>query len=81
MPITPPENAALFLLCGKKYSPKTGSSKNGSDTFELPFSMSALADYICVDRSAMVREISKMKKDGLIDSDRRKITLLDRDDI
>ena len=43
--------------------------------------MSALADYICVDRSAMVREISKMKKDGLIDSDRRKITLLDRDDI
>ena len=57
------------------------AKKNGSDTFELPFSMSALADYICVDRSAMVREISKMKKDGLIDSDRRKITLLDRNDI
>ena len=34
MPITPPENAALFLLCGKKYSPETGSSKNGSDTFK-----------------------------------------------
>ena len=57
------------------------AKKNGSGTFELPFSMSALADYICVDRSAMVREISKMKKDGLIDSDRRKITLLDRNDI
>ena len=51
--------------------------KRNSMTFELPFSISALADYICVDRSAMVREMSKMKKDGLIKSDRRKITLCD----
>ena len=47
-----------------------------SDTFELPFSVSALADFICVDRSAMMREISKMKKEGIIRTDRRKITLL-----
>lgn len=53
------------------------AKKHNSNVFELPFSVSALADYICVDRSAMMREISKMKKDGLIDSDRRKITLLE----
>jgi CRP-like cAMP-binding protein len=52
------------------------AGKNNSRTFELPFSVSALADYICVDRSAMMREISKMKKEGLIDSQRRRITLL-----
>lgn len=57
------------------------AKKSGNITFELPFSMSALADYICVDRSAMVREISKMKKDGLIESDRRKITLLQHESI
>ena len=80
-------NSEMDKICEKNIRNKLMSyfmieaKKNGSDTFELPFSMSALADYICVDRSAMVREISKMKKDGLIDSDRRKITLLDRDDI
>lgn len=52
------------------------AKKNKSNTFELPFSVSTLADYICVDRSAMMREISKMKKDGLIKSDRRRITIL-----
>ena len=52
------------------------SSKAGSNTFELPFTMSALADYISVDRSAMSRELGKMRDEGLIKIDRRKITLL-----
>ncbi len=52
------------------------SQKEGSRSFELPFSLSYLADYICADRSAMMRELRKMSDEGLISTDRRKIQLL-----
>lgn len=46
-------------------------------SFTLPFSLGTLADYLCVDRSAMMREIGKMKKEGILQMDRRNITLSD----
>ncbi len=46
-----------------------------SDTFLLPFSLSTLADYLCVDRSAMMREIRKLKDDHLISIVRRQVTV------
>jgi len=52
------------------------SQKEGCDAFELPFSLSYLAEYICADRSAMMREIKRMSDEGLIRTDRRKIELL-----
>lgn len=42
------------------------------DTFELPLSFTDLADYICSDRSAMMREIKNMKDEGILDLDGRK---------
>ncbi|MDE7054243.1 MAG: Crp/Fnr family transcriptional regulator [Oscillospiraceae bacterium] len=36
----------------------------GSDDFTLPFTLSALADYISTDRSAMMRELKKMRTEG-----------------
>ena len=36
----------------------------GGDTFALPFTLSALADYISTDRSAMMRELKKMRTEG-----------------
>jgi len=33
----------------------------------IPFNREELADYLCVDRSALSHELAKMKKDGLID--------------
>ncbi len=39
--------------------------------FETPFNRQQMADYLCVDRSAMCSELSKMKKAGLIDYDGR----------
>ena len=48
--------------------------KAGSDTFRLPFSLSVLADYIATDRSAMMRELKKMREEGLISTDGREIT-------
>ncbi len=37
--------------------------------------MSALAEYICADRSAMTREMSRLKKEGILSVQGRKITL------
>ena len=50
--------------------------QNNSKTFELPFTKSDMADYLSVDRSAMSRELQKMRKDKLIEVSKRKITLL-----
>ena len=52
------------------------SQREGKERFELPFSLSYLAEYICADRSAMMREMKKMSEEGLIKTDRRKIELL-----
>lgn len=49
----------------------------GADTFTLPFTLSALADYISTDRSAMMRELKKMKEEGLLRVDGRQVTLLE----
>ncbi|MDD3192547.1 MAG: Crp/Fnr family transcriptional regulator [Oscillospiraceae bacterium] len=51
--------------------------KNGGRAFSLPFSYSILADYICADRSAMMRELRNMKEDGLLETDGRRILLTD----
>lgn len=52
------------------------ATKNGRKTFQIPFSVTTLAEYLCVDRSAMAREISNMKADGLVEMTRRNVTLL-----
>lgn len=38
--------------------------------FEIPLGRVELAEYLCVDRSALTRELVKMKEDGLIDYDK-----------
>lgn len=52
------------------------SSKRFSKTFTIPFTLTDLADYLCVDRSAMMREISHLKEEGFIQKKGNKITLL-----
>ena len=48
----------------------------GSDLVEVRFDRQQLADYLSIDRSAMCRELSKMKAEGLIDYDRKTFRLL-----
>lgn len=43
------------------------SKKNNSSYFDIPFNRQELADYLSVERSALSFELSKMKKDGIID--------------
>ena len=51
------------------------AAKNRSGEFLLPFSLSALADYISTDRSAMMRELKKMRQEELVDVHGRKVLL------
>lgn len=52
------------------------STKNLSKTFSLPFSLTDLADYLSIDRSAMMREMKGLKEEGFIEKNGHKITLL-----
>ncbi len=42
-------------------------NKPGAEIFEIPFSREQLAQYLGADRSALSRELSKMKKEKIID--------------
>lgn len=44
----------------------------GKTSFEIPLSLTDLADYICSDRSAMMREIKNMKDEGILLLDGKK---------
>jgi len=52
------------------------STKTFSKTFALPFSLTDLADYLSVDRSAMMRELSYLRHDKIIEKNGNSITLL-----
>lgn len=47
-----------------------------ASAFTIPFNRQQLADFLSVDRSAMLAELSRMKKDGLIDYKKDEFTLL-----
>ena len=50
----------------------------GVQTCALPisFSLSVLADYIATDRSAMMRELKRLREEGVVCSEGRRFTLL-----
>lgn len=50
--------------------------RRGSSSFPLPLTLSELADYLAVDRSAMMREIRRMKDEGLIESTGKRMRML-----
>ena len=48
----------------------------GSDAFVIPFDRQGLADYLGVDRSALSAEIGKLRREGVLESDRSAFRLL-----
>ena len=50
--------------------------KNGSNSFEIPFDRQELADYLEVERSGLSAEISKLRKEGILESDKKHFILL-----
>lgn len=55
---------------------KSEAREKGNKTFTIPMTFTELASYLSVDRSAMTREISYLKDDGIIKTNGRRITLL-----
>lgn len=51
------------------------STRKLSTSFELPHSLTDLADYLSVDRSAMMRELKLLKEDGFVAKTGNRITL------
>ena len=49
--------------------------KAGKNTVTVPFDRQALADYLCVDRSALSRAIGQLREEGVLEADRGKFTL------
>ena len=52
------------------------AARAGGSSFTLPFSLSVLADYIATDRSAMMRELKRLREEGVVRSEGRRFTLL-----
>ena len=47
-----------------------------SSRFTIPFDRQALADYLCVERSALSAEIGRLRREGILESERSNFTLL-----
>ena len=52
------------------------AKQHGSNRFTIPFDRQALADYLEVDRSGLSVEISKLRKEGVLESEKNTFTLL-----
>ena len=46
-----------------------------NSTFKIPFDRQQMADYLNVERSALSKELSKMKSEGLIDYHKNTFTV------
>ena len=51
------------------------SRSAGGGFFELPFSYTDCADYLAVDRSAMMRELGRMKAEGIVTAEGRRLRI------
>lgn len=52
------------------------AKKQNNNLFSIPFNRQQLADFLCVDRSAMSNELSKMQEEGLLQFHKNKFKLL-----
>ena len=48
----------------------------GSNRFDVPFDRQELADYLEVERSGLSAEIGKLRKEGILESEKKRFTLL-----
>ncbi len=52
------------------------AKKTESNSFDIPFDRQELADYLEVDRSGLSNEISKLRDEGVLESNKKHFTLL-----
>lgn len=54
----------------------TQAKKKNSDCFEIPYNRQELADYLEVERSGLSVEIGKLRRQGFIETDRKKFKIM-----
>ena len=47
----------------------------GTTTFEIPFNREELADFLCVNRSALSHELKQMKQEGILTTKKNRFTI------
>ena len=52
------------------------SLESSSKTIEIPFSLTDLADYLMIERTAMMRELKRLQDENIIRKNKNKIILL-----
>ena len=52
------------------------AKRTGTSSFEIPFDRQELADYLEVDRSGLSAEIGKLRREGVLECERNRFTLL-----
>lgn len=52
-------------------------NKTKSNSFTIEMSLTDLAEYLCVDRSSMMRELKALKEEGVLESKGKNFTMLD----
>ena len=52
-------------------------NKTNSNSFTIEMSLTDLAEYLCVDRSSMMRELKALKEEGVLESKGKKFTMLE----
>ena len=52
------------------------AKQNGSKEFDIPYNRQELADFLCVERSAMSAEISRLRRDGILECEKNHFKLL-----
>lgn len=62
------EKALSYLL--------SQAQQQGKRNFKIPFNRQELADYLCVDRSALSNELGKLRDEGLIEFNRCDFSIL-----
>ena len=50
--------------------------EKGSSSFTIPFTRQEMADYLCVERSAMCTALSAMQREGILRIKGREVELL-----
>ena len=52
-----------------------GAAKAGSKSFRIPFDRQGLADHLNLDRSALSKELGKMRDEGILETTKNEFTL------
>ena len=52
------------------------AERSGSSTFQIPFNRQQMADYLNLDRSALSKELGKMRDEGFLTFHKNQFTLL-----